>query len=357
MPKTNRLNKRLEFNPENSRKIYNLISQIDELKGRWRGGANLSPQVLSRLKKSVIVTSTGASTRIEGANLTDEEVENLLDGIKAQNLKTRDEQEVAGYAELLDNIFNSSLSIRFSESAIKHFHKELLKYSKKDKKHSGEYKFTNNRVEAKDASGKTIAVLFNPTPPPLTPKEMQELTSWTQASLQSNEIHPLIIIGNFILEFLSIHPFQDGNGRLSRVLTNLLLLQKGYEYMPYISHEKLIEDNKKAYYLALRKSQKNWKKDNEDISSWLLFFLNIILEQSKRAIKLFEEESIEVVLSEKQLTVWNYITGKKQVTPKEIRCDLDMPAPTVLQILNKLVKMKKIERLGAGRGVRYRLVE
>lgn len=352
-----RFNKRFGFPREITHKIYGLISQIEELKGRWKAGTNLSPQVLGRLKKSVIVTSSGASTRIEGSKLSDEEVEKLLNGLKIQRLKTRDQQEVAGYAELLTNVFDAYGTIKLNEGTIKHFHKELLKFSEKDSRHRGNYKFGSNRVEAKDADGNIVGILFDPTPPHLIGKEMSELVQWTISELNKKEIHPLIIIGNFVFEFLSIHPFQDGNGRVSRILTNLLLLKSGYGYMPYISHEKLVEDNKNDYYLALNKSQRSWKTKNEDISTWLIFFLTILLEQTKRAINLLGTESIEHLLSDKQLAVWNYIQTHKKVTPKELQHQLKIPTPTISQILNKLLKIKKIERSGEGRAVQYSLKE
>jgi len=229
MPKENKLTSRLHWkNFEDAQIIQKLLTEIDELKGKWIAGVKLSPQILNRLKKSVVITSTGASTRIEGAELTDEQIEKLFKGLRIKKFSTRDEQEVAGYKELLENIFDSWEKIKFSESTIKHFHKELLKYSEKDKKHLGSYKFGSNRVEAVDANGKVIGIIFEPTPPHLTPKEMSELINWAQDAFKKNLIHPLLIIGNFVLEFLAIHPFQDGNGRSSRVLTNLLMLQAGY---------------------------------------------------------------------------------------------------------------------------------
>ena len=352
----NKFNKRLAFSSEISHKIYKLISQIDELKGQWKMSASLSPQILGILKKSVIVTSSGASTRIEGAKLTDEQVGKLLKGLKIKKFITRDEQEVAGYAELLANVFDSYEKLELSENTIKHFHSELLKYSEKDIRHRGEYKFGSNRVEARDANDNLIGILFDPTPPHLVGKEMQELVADTKELLEIKEIHPLIIIGNFIFEFLSIHPFQDGNGRVSRVLTNLALLKYGYEYIPYISHEKLIEDNKNEYYLALNKSQRKWKTKTEDISPWLLFFLNILLKQTQLANDLLSKESIEKLLSEKQLAVWHYIIEHEIITPKELREHLKIAEPTVIQILNKLLEMKKIERLGKGRATRYKKI-
>lgn len=357
MAKENRLTSRLKWKKfEDMQQIQRLLTDIDELKGRWIAGVKLSPQILNKLKRSVVITSTGSSTRIEGAELSDEQIEKLFKGLKIKKLATRDEQEVVGYKELLENIFDSWEKINFSESTIKHFHKELLKYSEKDKKHLGNYKFGTNRVEALDANGKVVGIVFEPTPPHLTPKEMSELIEWTQGAFKENLIHPLLVIGNFVLEFLAIHPFQDGNGRTSRVLTNFLMLKSGYEYTPYVSHEKFVEDNKSDYYLALRKSQGNYKKRQSDIVPWMIFFLTIILKQAKIAIDINDSERIELFLSEKQLKVWQYFQDHEFVTSKDIRENLGIKEATVLQIFNKLLDMKKIERLGMGRGVRYRKI-
>ena len=347
---------RLNFSTQNTRKIYGLIAQIEELKGQWKAGIHLAPQILTRLKKSVIITSTGASTRIEGAQLSDEEVKQLLKGLKIQRLRTRDEQEVASYAELLTTVLENYDTISLNESMIKHFHTEILKYSEKDKRHRGNYKFGSNRVEARDPSGNVVGVLFNPTPTHLVQKEMHELIDWTNEALNKSEIHPLLIIGSFILEFLSIHPFQDGNGRTSRILTNFLLLKNGYEYIPYISHEKLIEDNKENYYITLHQSQQNRQTPKENISTWILYFLEILLKQTEEAIALLSNENIEYLLSEKQLMVWKAFQNQTTLTPRELQKQLNMPAATVLQALNKLLGLKKIERLGQGRATRYRLV-
>jgi len=347
----NNFEKRLSNVPA---KVWSKIAKIDELKGRWTGGARLSPQVLGRLKRSVLVTSSGASTRIEGAKLTDEEIENLMKNIKVKKFIDRDSQEVKGYYELLQNVFDSWKNIRFSENTMKHFHKELLKYVGKDERHRGEYKKTENRVEIVDQGGKRVGIIFETTPAYLTPKKMQELTDWTQKAFEEKKYHPLLIIGNFIVDFLKIHPFQDGNGRISRVLTNLLLLKEGYLYIPYVSHEKLVEDNKNDYYISLRKSQKTLGTKNEDIVHWLSFFLDILLEQSEKAISLFESEDIEKLMSEKQIAVWRYLEKIEEASPKEIAYRTKVARPTVNQILNKLLEFKKIERIGMGRSIRYR---
>lgn len=348
-----RRGKRIKNIPQS---LWSLINYIDELKGQWIGGATLNPQALGRLKKSVLVTSTGASTRIEGAKLSDDDVEKLMRGLSMQKFSDRDKQEVRGYYELLENVFSSWKHIPFSESTIKHFHKEFLKYVAKDERHRGEYKKTENKVEMFDASGKSVGVLFETSPAYLTPKHMSELVDWTNEALLTKEAHPLVVIGSFLVEFLAIHPFQDGNGRLSRVLTNLLMLRAGYAYVSYVSHEKLIEDNKTDYYMTLRRSQVTLRTDDEDISSWLKFFLIVSLRQAEQAIELLSKENIEKLLSPKQLSVWRYLEGVPEATPGEIGKAAKVARPTVSQALDVLLRLKKIERLGQGRTTRYRKI-
>jgi len=335
--------------------IWEKIAQIDELKGLWVGGVRLGPQVLGRLKQSVLITSTGASTRIEGARLSDEDVEKLMRGISIQKFTDRDKQEVTGYFELLTNVFDSWDRLRFSEGLIKHFHRELLKYVDKDTHHRGEYKHQENKVYMIDAAGQSVGILFDTTPAYLTPKEMQELVEWTREALNNRKHHPLLVIADFLVQFLQIHPFQDGNGRMSRVLTNLLMLQAGYAYVPYVSHEKLIEDNKPEYYLALRQSQRTFQTDDDTILPWLTFFLEITLMQAKMALELLSRENIEKLLSPRQVDVWRYMQTAQEVTPKELSDALGVPRPTINQVLNRLLELGRIERIGLGRGTRYRL--
>ncbi len=332
------------------------IAKIDELKGQWITGARLSPQVLGRLKKSVLITSTGASTRIEGSRLSDEDIEKLMRGINIQKFTNRDKQEAQGYYELLENVFNSWKNLKFNENLIKHFHQELLKYADKDQKHRGDYKKGENKVHMIDEAGKSIGILFDTVPAYLTPGQMRDLVEWAQKTLEKNKYHPLLVIGNFLVEFLKIHPFSDGNGRLSRVLTNMLLLQAGYLYIPYVSHEKLVEDNKPDYYIALRRSQKTIETDNENIADWLDFFLDIILKQSQMAVELLSKENIEKILSEKQLIVWQYIGKVREAGTGDIVKNTKIIRPTVKQTLDVLLRLKKIERIGLGRSARYKIL-
>lgn len=348
----NKFDNRIKKLPQN---IFDLIDKIDILKSKWVNGAKLNQQTLSSLKKSILITSTGASTRIEGSQLSDEDVERLMRGLSIQKFKNRDKQEAHGYFDLLTNVFESYKSISFAESTIKFFHRELLKYSEKDELHRGDYKKDENKVAMVSTTGEPIEILFDTTAPWLTPKEMQELVEWTQTAFLEKSIHPLIIIGNFLVEFLHIHPFTDGNGRLSRILSNLLMLQHGYEYMPYVSQEKLIENNKPEYYIALRSSQKTLRTNKEDISAWLTFLLKIILEQSEKAINIISHEEVARLLSPQQDIVWEYIVKQdKVVTPLEISKKTGIPRPTINQVLNKLLQLKWIERIGMGRTTRYK---
>jgi Fic family protein len=351
---SNNFSKRIENIPS---RIVSKIAKIDELKGQWLAGARLNPQVLGRLKRSVLITSTGASTRIEGARLTDADIEKLMRGINVQKFTNRDKQEVKGYYELLENVFNSWKSLNFSESLVKHFHKELLKYAEKDQGHRGEYKKGENKVQMINESGQSIGILFETTPAYLTPGQMRDLVEWTQKTLTEKKYHPILVIGNFLVEFLKIHPFTDGNGRLSRVLTNLFLLQSGYLYMPYVSHEKLIEDNKPDYYIALRRSQKTFGSKEENIIAWLDFLLDIILKQSQMAVELLSKENIEKILSEKQLIIWQYLEKTEETNTGDISKNTDIARPTVKQALEVLLKLKKIERIGLGRSTRYRKIK
>src|SRR3989338_5907050 len=344
---------RLESLPAN---ILTLIASIDELKGRWTAGVNLHPQILGRLKQSVLITSTGASTRIEGSKLSDSEVEDLMRGISVQKFKDRDTQEVKGYYQLLNNVFDSWQSIKLGESTLKHFHQEILKYVDKDTFNRGQYKITENKVQMVDAKGNIVGTIFDTTPVYLTPIEMQELVEWTIKTIKEQKYHPLLIIANFVVEFLKIHPFRDGNGRISRILTNLLMLQAGYIYMPYVSHEKLVEEKKQEYYVALRKTQITFKSKKPDIVHWLTFFLNIILDQSKEAVDLLTADNVEKTLSGKQLAVLEYLEKVKEATPGEITEKTKVARPTVNQVLEKLINIKKIERIGMGRSTRYRIL-
>lgn len=351
-----RFEKRLQFPPRLATKIYSQIASIDAVKGQWRLANTLSPQMIERLQTSVLVTSTGASTRIEGSRLSDQDVQALFNKHRITKFKTRDEQEVGGYLEVLQIVFEQWQDIRLSESTILSLHQQMLRHSEKDQRQRGAYKFGSNRVEARDQSGKLVGVVFDPTPPHLVPKEMQELVEWTDAAIKGDEFPKLLIIANFVFEFLAIHPFQDGNGRLSRVLTNLMLLQEGYAFTPFVSHEKIIEDNKADYYLALNQAQQSWKTDAEDIAPWLQFFLNVLDTQSQQALKLMTDEPVELFLSDMQRAVWEFANTVETFSRGEAIKATGLNPRTVDHTLKKLMEMHKLERRGQARATRYRVI-
>lgn len=260
--------------------LVKLIAEIDEFKGRWDALKTLSPDRLNALRKVATIESIGSSTRIEGARLSDAEIEDLLSrAISLTSFKTRDEQEVAGYAEAMDLVFEAYADMRLTENHIRQLHQTLLRHSDKDARHRGSYKTLSNNVVALDADGRVIGVVFETTSPFDTPREMEALVAWTRKALEEEALHPLLIIAVFVVTFLAIHPFQDGNGRLSRVLTTLLLLRAGYAYVPYASLERVIEENKDLYYKALRRTQTTLKSDAADWGPWIGFFLRCFKKQ------------------------------------------------------------------------------
>ena len=350
-----RFEKRLHFEARLATKIYGQISSIDAIKGQWRLANNLSPQMVQRLQTSVLVTSTGASTRIEGSKLSDKDVQALFRNPRITKFRTRDEQEVGGYLEVLEIIFEQWQDIPLTENSILSLHQQMLRHSEKDTRHKGIYKFGSNRVEARDQDGQLVGVVFDPTPPHLVSKEMRELIDWTVRELEDETFPKLLLVANFIFEFLAIHPFQDGNGRLSRILTNLLLLQTGYAFCPFVSHEKIIEEHKADYYVALNKTQQSWKSNVEDISPWLLYFLRVVGTQSEQALSLMTEEPTEIFLSEMQLQVWEYANSVETFSRREIVEVTNLNPRTVDHTLRKLVEMNKIERFGQARATRYRV--
>jgi len=277
----------LQITPE----MLSLVAEIDEFKGAWRALGTLAPERLSALRRVATIESIGSSTRIEGSRLSDREVERLLSNLEIQSFDSRDEQEVAGYAQLMETVFASWAEISVTENHIKQLHRDLLRYSDKDERHRGEYKTASNSVAAFDADGNEVGIVFETASPFETPRLMAELVDWFRQA-QQGALHPLIAIGIFIVVFLEIHPFQDGNGRLSRVLTTLLLLRAGYAYVPYSSMESVIEQSKEGYYLALRRTQGTIRTEAPDWTPWLTFFFTALQRQMRRLRGKVERERL-----------------------------------------------------------------
>ena len=340
-----------------TREILGLIAKIDEFKGAWRALGALAPDRLSALRRVATIESIGSSTRIEGSKLSDREVERLLANLQIKTFTSRDEQEVAGYAEVMDLVFSSWQDITLTENHIKQLNRDLLVYSEKDARHRGTYKTSSNSVVAFDENGAQIGVVFETATPFDTPLLMTELVTWIQEERGSERLHPLLLIGLWVVVFLEIHPFEDGNGRLSRVLTTLLLLQAGYAYVPYSSLESVIEQNKEAYYLALRQTQATIRTDAPNWQPWLLFFLRSLAEQVRRLNKKVEREKLVLApLPELSLQIVEFAREHGRVTMGDLIRLSGASRNTLKQHFRALVEQGHLNQHGSGRGVWYELL-
>ena len=334
--------------------ILSLIAEIDEFKGAWRALGQLAPEQLSALKKVATIESIGSSTRIEGSKLSDQEVEALLSNLAIQKFESRDQQEVAGYSSVMSLVFQHFEIIPLSESYIQQLHSELLQYSDKDNWHKGSYKKSPNHVEAFGPDGRSIGIVFETATPFETPIRMQNLITWTNEALNEKKLHPLLIIGVFIVEFLAIHPFQDGNGRLSRVITTYLLLRCGYAYVPYSSLEAVIEYSKENYYLALRQTQGTIKSDAPNWQPWMLFFLKALKQQKQRLeVKLEREKLLMGQLPELSLKILEITKSRGRITVKDIVSMTGANRNTIKKHLESLVENNHLQQNGTGKGTWY----
>lgn len=329
-------------------KLVKLISEIDRFDANWTAIARKEGQSLKELKSIATVRSVGASNRIEGNKMSDEEVETLIQKIDITKLSDRDSQEVAGYFETLELISESYKDINLTESNIKSLHNHLMKYSAKDNWHKGIYKINNNSVEAVFPDG-TRQIIFQTTEAGIATEEaIRRLVDWYN---HETEVHPLVKIASFIYEFLSVHPFQDGNGRLSRLISTLLLLKNGYHWIQYVSLEHEIENEKNKYYKVLRSCQA--QRPNEDIGVWIQFFLNCLSNIQSHLMAKLEKSGLETQLSHKEKSIYSIIQSRPNIQSGEIADKLTIPSPTVKRILAQLLHKGLIEKRGKGRSVTY----
>ena len=345
---------KLKFDFATMQKLMNFIGFIDSFKGKWKEAVKKDSRFLKELRRIATVESIGSSTRIEGSAMSDEEVEKMLKNIRIKKFETRDEQEVAGYYNTLEIIFENFKDIDLNENYIKQLHGILLKESEKDQIHKGEYKQLSNKVVANYPDGNQ-KVLFNTTEPYLTQKEMTDLLEWYKNVSSTEAVHPLILTAAFVYEFLSIHPFQDGNGRLSRLITTLLLLKSDYDFVQYISFEHIIEKRKSEYYAALIAAQRNRGLDTEVISDWVLFFMSCLEELiNKLQIKYDPVKSKGGYLNERQKILLDLIKDKKFVKTGDIAQELkNYSVNTIKKDLQYLLSENLISKTGNGRGTVY----
>jgi hypothetical protein len=340
----------IQITPE----ILSLVAEIDEFKGAWRALGTLAPERLSALRRVATIESIGSSTRIEGSKLSDRDVEKLLANLEIKSFATRDEQEVAGYAEAMDLIFRAWDEVAITENHIKQLHRDLLVYSEKDAWHRGNYKTSSNSVAAFDEDGKQIGIVFETATPFDTPRLMGELVAWLNAVREEKRLHPLITIGVFTVVFLEIHPFQDGNGRLSRILTTLLLLQANYAYVPYSSLESVIEQSKESYYLALRQTQGSIRSETPNWQPWLTFFLRALQQQMKRLSKKIEREKLVLSsLPELSLRILDHVREHGRVSVGDIIKLTGASRNTLKVQFKQLVEKGHLTKQGGGRTTWY----
>jgi len=335
--------------------MLQLISELDEFKGKWLALKTMSPGRLQQLRKVATIESVGSSTRIEGAKLSDVQVETLLSNLASTSFKTRDEQEVAGYAEAMDLVFQSSEDLHLTENHIRQLHQQLLRHSHKDERHRGDYKTLPNHVIAKDAKGDEIGVVFETATPLDTPREMEELVKWAAKAVDEKSMHSLLIIAVFNVVFLAIHPFQDGNGRMSRILTTLMLLRAGYDYVPYASLESVVEENKDLYYKALRRTQTTLKQDSPDWEPWLGFFLRCLKKQKSNLAAKVEkgQESSDAALPTLSLEILKLLKENDRLTIAEIVKQTGANQNTLKVRLRELVNEGRVKRHGKARATWY----
>lgn len=336
-------------------KHIKLISEIDEFKGKWQTLTGLAPDRLAFLKQVATIESVGSSTRIEGARLTDSEVERLLSALKTTSLKSRDEEEVAGYAEAMELIFDSFDEIRTDENHIKQLHQILLRHSSKDTRHRGKYKKLPNHVEAFAADGRSLGIIFKTSSPCDTPFKMAELFEWFNREWEKRELHTLLLLALFLVHFLAIHPFQDGNGRLSRIFTTLVLLKTGYSYGPYSSLERIIEDNKKQYYLALRSAQSTLYTDNKKLNDWILFFLESLRKQVAVLEAKIETEQVMALLPPLSQEIVQIAKQHGKVTVRDAHKVTGASRNTIKAHIIELVRKDRLKMVGKGKGTWYKI--
>lgn len=340
-----------------SNEIVNLMTEIDEFKGAWLALGNIAPDRLLQLKKVATIESIASSTRIEGSLLTDKQVENLISNLQIQKFETRDEQEVAGYSDLMTIIFDHFSDIPFNENFIQQLHGHLMKYSEKDQWHKGQYKKFPNNVVATDAFGQVVGVVFETTSPLETPMKMRELVTWTSENLEKREWHPLLVIAHFVVIFLAIHPFQDGNGRLSRILTTFLLLKMGYLYVAYSSLEAVIEREKPDYYRSLRQTQTTINDDKPNWSVWVLFFLKSLKRQKDNLeVKIKRERLLLTQLPDMSQTILDVIRENGRTTISELVTITKYNRNTLRKHLESLVRKNQIQKNGLGKGTWYNMI-
>ena len=328
--------------------ILRLVGEIDEFKGAWKGLGSLTPDRRATLRRIATLESAGSSTRMDGGRLTDSEVESLLSGSQPGSFKSQDEEAVAGYVEATRLVFDSWRDLSLTEDHIRQIHATLLKFSQRDEHRRGNYKNVSNCVEAFDERGWSVGVIFETATPADTPGLMKELVAWTNQELEGTENHPLMVIAVFIIRYLAIHPFQDANGRLARVLTNLLLLRSGYSYIPCMSLERVVEEHRGEYYRVIKSAQ-----DESQLMDWIRFFLSCLVQQKNKLNEKVKRERTMTALSAIDEKLLQFARHHGRLTLTSAQKVTKANRNTLKLHLRLLVQAGYLQLLGRGRSSFY----
>ena len=329
--------------------LINMLSKIDRFDALWPSIEKREATNLKKLKHTALVNSCGASNRMEGSKITDDEVAALIENINESTLSEKDQQKLAGYFETLDAIVKGHESIKITESQIKNLHKLLLNHVEKDAWHSGQYKYISNSITKDLPNGARQIITKRSDPGLQTEEAMLSLINWYN---KDQETLPLIKVAVFVYEFLSIHPFQVGNGSLSRLLTALLLLKYGYTWISYESLEWEIESRKSNYDSILNGAQQN--KQNRNVTEFLMFFLDCLdTLQRKLTYKTEQAESPKKMLSQREQKMLLFIQHHPGYRSGEIASKLEMALPTVKKSLSEMVFKEIISKEGNGKATVY----
>lgn len=341
------------LNPE----VLQHIQRISQFQEAWKISVDIRQDFYKGLKKTTIITSAGASTRIEGAHLSDAEIEKKLSGLTIQKIEDRDDAEVAGYIDCKKYIFDSFTDLQVSEHTIRSLHQMMMVYLSADifpPNQRGAYKSVTNSVVRVDHQTGRQDIIFETTPPgPQTEVAMRDLIEDYNQFIKDPNFADLEVIAAFIVKFLAIHPFRDGNGRLSRLLTDLCLLQQGYGFCQFSSHEKVIEDSKDQYYIALRQTQASLAGAS-DLNPWFLYFVKVILKQTQYlADKMGSPKT--GALTDKADAVYKLIRKHQPVTIGFLERETGYKRVTLKSILKRMQDDGLIWMEGSKKSSRYRL--
>lgn len=332
------------FTPE----IMNLIAKIHEYKGRQELFIESETDVLKSMLEIAKIQSTGASNRIEGIYTSEARLNDIV--LKKAEPQNRDEEEIAGYREVLNTIHENYDYIIPKPNVILQLHRDLYAYNPLSS--GGKFKNVDNMIEEIDHKGNR-SIRFKPIPAYQTSEAMNELCNELISEIERGDIDPLILISKFILDFLCIHPFNDGNGRISRLLTLLLLYRQGYLVGKYISIEMIIEKTKETYYEVLYKSSQNWHEDENNYAPFVKYYLGVILNAYKEFSNRVETiQTKGLTKAERVKEIFNNKMSKISKSDIAALCP-DISVTTIEKALSDLLKEEYIIKVGQGRSTVY----